>query len=77
MRTVTALTLALLTIAASATAGAQPRPTAAKVPRIVIHPRNWTVEPGPNAKRYCTSRLVQQDRPSGAVIVPVMTCWWQ
>ncbi|MBS0248962.1 MAG: hypothetical protein JSR61_20295 [Proteobacteria bacterium] len=44
-------------------------------PRIVITPRRH--EPGPNAKRECEARLVQQHRPSGTVIVPVMNCWWQ
>ena len=68
---------ALCMLLLAAQASAQPRPAETKVPRIVIHPRSWTVEPPPTAKRYCTSRLVQQDRPSGQVIVPVMTCWWQ
>lgn len=44
--------------------------------RIVIHPQQWTVEPGPNAKRYCRSWLVQEYRESGTVIVPRMQCWW-
>jgi len=43
--------------------------------RITIHPR--TSEPGPNAKRYCRSWLVQEYRVSGPVIVPRMQCWWQ
>ncbi len=33
--------------------------------------------PGPNAVRQCTSRLVQEHRPSGTVIVPDMHCWWE
>lgn len=44
-------------------------------PRIVIRPRRH--EPGPNARRECEAHLVQQYRPSGTVIVPVMNCWWQ
>jgi hypothetical protein len=32
--------------------------------------------PGPNAKRECTARYVQEFRPSGTVIVPRMHCWW-
>ena len=44
-------------------------------PRITIHPR--TSHPGPHAKRYCRSWLVQEYRVSGPVIVPRMQCWWQ
>jgi hypothetical protein len=33
--------------------------------------------PGPGAVRQCTSRLVQEVRPSGTVIVPRMRCWWE
>ena len=44
-------------------------------PRIVIHPRRSY--PGPNAKRYCRSWLVQEYRASGPVITPQMRCWWQ
>jgi hypothetical protein len=69
---------ALALIATMLPAAAQPtsereRP---KRPRIVIHPQRWTVEPGPNAKRYCRSWLVQEYRESGTVIVPKMQCWW-
>jgi hypothetical protein len=32
--------------------------------------------PGPNAVRHCNSRLVQEHRPSGTVIVPRTQCWW-
>lgn len=78
MRLLLVLVLASSAIlAASPPADAQPRPAERKPTRIVIHPRNWDVEPGPTAKRYCTSALVKQDRPSGQVIVPVMNCWWQ
>ena len=42
--------------------------------RIIITPRR---EPGPNAKRECQARLVEQYRPCGTVIVPVVQCWWQ
>jgi hypothetical protein len=42
-------------------------------PRIIVRPRRL----GPNAKRYCRSRLVQEFRVSGTVIVPHTTCWWQ
>ncbi|RDV04209.1 hypothetical protein [Undibacter mobilis] len=43
--------------------------------RIIVTPGRTT--PGPNAKRECRARLVEQYRPSGTVIVPVMHCWWQ
>ena len=46
-------------------------------PRIVIHPQRWIVEPGPSAKRYCRSWLVQEYRVSGTVVVPKMQCRWQ
>jgi hypothetical protein len=32
--------------------------------------------PGPYAVRHCTSWLEPEWRPSGAVIVPRMRCWW-
>ena len=31
---------------------------------------------GPNAKRECVARYVQEHRPSGTVIVPRMNCYW-
>lgn len=43
--------------------------------RIVVTPGRTT--PGPNSTRECQARLVEQHRPSGTVIVPVMHCWWQ
>ena len=33
--------------------------------------------PGPRGVRQCTSRLVQENRPSGPIIVPTMHCWWE
>ena len=33
--------------------------------------------PGPNAVRQCKARLVQEGRPSGLVVVPRMSCWWE
>lgn len=32
--------------------------------------------PGPNSQRVCNARYVQEYRPSGTVIVPVMNCYW-
>ncbi len=70
----------LIAAAAAMPAAAQTQQRATEVaeqaprPRIVIRPRR---EPGPNAKRECEAHLVEQYRPSGTVIVPVMHCWWQ
>jgi hypothetical protein len=33
--------------------------------------------PGPNAVRVCNAHYEQEYRPSGTVIVPRMTCYWQ
>jgi hypothetical protein len=61
---------------------AQPTPRRAR-PRVRIYrnddergvyPR---YNPGPNAVRECTSTLVQENRPSGTVIVPRMNCYWR
>jgi len=43
--------------------------------RIIVTPGR--TRPGPNSTRQCEARLVEQYRPSGTVIVPVMHCWWQ
>lgn len=43
--------------------------------RIIVTPGR--AKPGPNSTRQCQARLVEQHRPSGTVIVPVMHCWWQ
>lgn len=41
------------------------------------YPLPYAIEyPGPNAKRECVARYVQEARPSGTVIVPRMRCWW-
>lgn len=44
-------------------------------PRVVIQPRRYRL--GPDARRECRARLVQEYRVSGPVIVPQMTCWWE
>jgi len=42
-----------------------------------LYPLPYDIEyPGPNAKRACTARYVQEYRPSGTVVVPRMSCWW-
>ena len=76
LRAIAAVALILAAAPAWAQAGrgddalAQQRRT-----RIVIHPRS--LEPGPNAKRYCRAWLAVENRPSGQVITPQRECWWQ
>jgi hypothetical protein len=42
------------------------------------YPVPYTYEyPGPGHVRQCGSWLAAENRPSGAVIVPRMRCWWQ
>ena len=75
-KTVTGLALAALLLGLAVPAVAQDTDAPPRQrPRITIHPR--ANQPGPNAKRYCRSWLVQEYRVSGTVIVPRMQCWWQ
>jgi hypothetical protein len=39
-----------------------------------VYPRYF---PGRNAVRDCTATYVQENRPSGTVIVPRMNCFWR
>ena len=39
-------------------------------------PKLKTKLPGPNAKRECVARYVEEHRPSGTVVTPRMRCWW-
>jgi hypothetical protein len=39
-----------------------------------VYPRYY---PGRNAVRDCTATYVQENRPSGTVIVPRMNCYWR
>ena len=39
-----------------------------------VYPRYY---PGPDAVRVCSATYVQEYRPSGAVIVPHMSCTWR
>jgi hypothetical protein len=39
-----------------------------------VYPRYY---PGRNAVRDCTATYVQENRPSGTVIVPRMNCFWR
>ena len=42
------------------------------------YPPPYDIEyPGPGYVRQCTSWLAQENRLSGAVIVPRMRCWWE
>lgn len=72
--------IAALMLVLGTAAMAQPTPadqgaTPHRRTRIVIHPRS--LEPGPNAKRYCRAWLAVENRPSGRVITPQQECWWQ
>jgi hypothetical protein len=78
LRLVVAATVSFASLLAiGSAASAQDRAERHRPPRIVIYPRNWRIEPPPNAKRYCTSWLQKEVRVSGPVIVPHMHCWWQ
>jgi hypothetical protein len=47
-------------------------------PYSTTYPVPYTYEyPGPGHVRECTSWLAAENRPSGAVIVPRMRCWWR
>jgi hypothetical protein len=42
-----------------------------------VYPVPYPIEyPGPNAKRDCVARYVEEHRPSGTVVVPRMNCRW-
>jgi hypothetical protein len=74
-----AVTLAL-SVCAAVPASAQPTRgeealSAQRRTRIVIQPRS--LQPGPNARRYCRAWLAVENRPSGQVITPQRECWWQ
>lgn len=72
----TAVLLAAVTAITAALAQAEPGSTGKRT-RIVIHPRSYSGELPPSAKRYCNSWLEKEYRVSGPVIVPRMQCWWQ
>ena len=43
-----------------------------------LYPLPYDIEyPGPNARRDCSVRYVQEYRPSGTVITPRMNCFWR
>lgn len=85
------LACAMLGVAASDTADAQTAApvsqTAApvsstdltaqrRVRRSPTRLRVYRQFPGPNSQRVCNARYVQEYRPSGTVIVPVVNCYW-
>ena len=76
----TSLTRIAMVVVLAAWAGptpssAQPTPGRAHVryprPRIVVTPRR------PAYSRRCTSWLELQHRPSGTVLYPQYSCWWE
>ena len=53
------------------------RPLYPRQPYHSLYPPPYDVRyPGPNAKRECVARYVEERRPSGTVVVPRMRCWW-
>ena len=79
-RAAIAIAVLALSIGAAVPVSAQPNRgdetlSAQRRTRIVIHPRS--LQPGPNAKRYCRAWLAVENRPSGQVITPQRECWWQ
>ena len=77
-----AIAIAALTLVVCAAAPAPAQPTRdedalaqQRRPRIVIHPRS--LQPGPDARRYCRTKHTDKKRPSGQVITPLRECWWQ
>lgn len=47
-----------------------------RVRRAPTRLRVYRQFPGPNSQRVCNARYVQEYRPSGTVIVPVVNCYW-
>ena len=52
--------------------------------RVPVYPRDqWEPDvyphynPGPNAVRVCNATYVQENRPTGTVITPRMSCYWR
>jgi hypothetical protein len=64
---------------------AAPRRAGRPLRRLRIYPRYEAepddvyprYNPGPNAVRDCNATYVQEYRPSGTVIVPLMHCFWR
>ena len=53
------------------------RPIYPRQPFHSLYPPPYDVRyPGPNAKRECVARYVEEHRPSGTVVTPRMRCWW-
>jgi hypothetical protein len=73
----------VIRLAQAAPPDAPPRRAYRSQPRLRVTPNNGydTIyphyNPGPNAVRVCNAHYVQEYRPSGTVIVPRMSCYWQ
>jgi hypothetical protein len=70
-----AMMVLLAALAGPTPSSAQPAPAGPPAryarPRIVVTPRPL------HYRRYCTSWLELQNRPSGTVLYPQYRCWWQ
>ena len=53
------------------------RPVYPRHPYTTFYPPSYDVRyPGPNARRECVARYVEEHRPSGTVVTPRMNCRW-
>ena len=77
------------TVGVGSAAAAQPQQARRPRTRLRVHPiypyRHYHSVypvpyrfdyPGPNAKRECAARYVEEHRPSGTVVTPRLHCWW-
>jgi len=77
------------TVGAASASDAQPQRARRARTRVIVRKgyphRHWHSVypvpyrfdyPGPNAKRECTARYVEERRPSGTVVTPRMNCRW-
>lgn len=53
------------------------RPIYPRHPVTTFYPPSYDIRyPGPNARRECVARYVEEHRPSGTVVTPRMSCRW-
>ena len=53
------------------------RPIYPRHPVTTFYPPSYDIRyPGPNARRECVARYVEEHRPSGTVVTPRMRCRW-
>lgn len=73
-----AAALAQQTMPVAQTASSRPSDITAqrRIRRPATRVRVYRSFPGPNSQRVCNARYVQEYRPSGTVIVPVVNCYW-